>query len=265
MNGKMPEEVRQKISEALQKHHKEKKIKKNILKCFKVGISILLLILVIGSISYYFQLRLNEVKKENQLLKRKLETIQFFTEDIILYQKIEDIWFQRGKGIDYEMLKRLTRITYRYVQKYEETLGLTYQLIFAWLELESGKKTKEGWIYQANAISPAGAIGLTQIMPYIGRKQLKKVFGLEGLSYKEVKEFLLKPDYNLICGLELLIEYQREFMSLGFASRTDWKLALSKYFWDRKNLERLLTAWNSKTQKASLSYAITVEEKMRKF
>jgi len=197
-----------------------------------------------------------------QTLERHMLNIEFVAEDLTLYQTIEGILFNKTREYSDDIeVRKIANIIYRYHKKYgtagEIPLGLDYSLIFALIEQESN--------FISYAESTAGALGFVQLMPHMMSKQLEKHFSLSGLSYAEMREYAFTADVNLVCGLELLIEYQRDFISYGHASAKDWKLALSFYNWSPQAVYQLITASKRNEPKGSLKYAIEVEKLREKY
>lgn len=194
-------------------------------------------------------------------LVNKVESLQFVSENLMLYQTIEDFMFERGREyMNDEDIRICARIVYRYHMKFGTDgtipIGLDYNRILAWIETESS--------FNPEAESVAGAIGLTQQMPYTAQEGLEKYLEII-VPVAEAVILAKKPDVNLILGLERLIEYQRRFMGMGHASPTDWKLTFSLYNWSRKSVVALMSAKSKKTDKASLKYALDIERKLLKY
>ena len=204
----------------------------------------------------------HELKTKLQTLERHMLNIEFVAEDLRLYQTIEGILFNKTREYSDDIeIRKIANIIYRYHKKYGTTgeipLGLDYSLIFALIEVESN--------FISYAESTAGALGFVQLMPHMMSKQLDKYYALSGLSYAEMREYAFNAEINLVCGLELLIEYQRDFISYGHASAKDWKLALSFYNWSPQAVYQLITASKKNEPKGSLKYAIEVEKRREKY
>lgn len=226
-----------------------------------------ILALVFGGIVLYvvgsFRQAAVNINIEGQVrgLVNKVESLQFVSENLMLYQTIEDHMFEQGREyMNDEDIRICTRIIYRYHMKFGTDgtvpIGLDYNRILAWIETESS--------FNPKVESVAGAIGLTQQMPFTAQEGLEKYLEIV-VPVSEAMIIAGKPDVNLILGLERLIEYQRRFIGMGHASPTDWKLAFSLYNWSRKSVVALMSAKSKKTDKASLKYALDIERKMLKY
>ncbi|MBA7667907.1 hypothetical protein ES703_76008 [subsurface metagenome] len=194
-------------------------------------------------------------------LVNKVESLQFVSENLMLYQTIEDHMFEQGREyMNDEDIRTCVRIVYRYHMKFGTDgtipIGLDYNRILAWIETESS--------FNPKAESVAGAIGLTQQMPFTAQEGLEKYLEIV-VPVAEAMIIAEKPDVNLILGLERLIEYQRRFIGMGHASPTDWKLTFSLYNWSRKSVVALMSAKSKKTDKASLKYALDIERRMQAY
>jgi len=225
-----------------------------------------ILVLVLGGIVLHivgaFRQAVVNMDTESQIrgLVNKVESLQFVSENLMLYQTIEDYMFECGREyMSDEDIRTCTRIVYRYHMKFGTDgtvpIGLDYNRILAWIEIESS--------FNPEAKSVAGAIGLTQQMPYTAQEGLERYLEII-VPVTEAMIIAKKPDVNLILGLERLVEYQRRFMGMGHASPTDWKLAFSLYNWSRASVVALMSARSKKTDKASLKYALDIETKMQK-
>lgn len=226
-----------------------------------------ILVLVLGGIVLHivgvFRQAVVNMDMESEIrgLVNKVESLQFVSENLMLYQTIEDYMFENARDhMNDEDIRTCTRIVYRYHMKFGTDgtvpIGLDYNRILAWIETESS--------FDPKAESIAGAIGLTQQMPYTAQEGLEKYLEII-VPVSEAMIIAKKPDVNLILGLERLVEYQRRFIGMGHASPTDWKLAFSLYNWSRKSVVALMSAKSKKTDKASLKYALDIERKMQKY
>ena len=226
-----------------------------------------ILVLVLGGIVLHivgaFRQAVVNLDTESKIrgLVNKVESLQFVSENLMLYQTIEDYMFECGREyMSDEDIRICTRIVYRYHMKFGTDgtipIGLNYNRILAWIEIESS--------FDPEAESVAGAIGLTQQMPFTAQEGLEKYMNVK-VSIEKTKEMAMRPEVNLILGLERLIEYQRRFMGMGHASPTDWKLTFSLYNWSRASVFALMSAKSKKTDKASLKYALDIEKRMQKY
>lgn len=227
----------------------------------------ILLVLIFGSIFMHIvgavrQAAVNiDIESQVRGLVNKVESLRFVSENLMLYQTIEDHMFEQGREyMNDEDIRVCTRIIYRYHMKFGTDgtvpIGLDYNRILAWIETESN--------FNPKAESVAGAIGLTQQMPFTAQEGLEKYLEIV-VPVAEAMIIAEEPDVNLILGLERLIEYQRRFIGMGHASPTDWKLTFSLYNWSRKSVVALMSAKSKKTDKASLKYALDIERKMQKY
>lgn len=225
-----------------------------------------ILVLVLGGIVLHivgaFRQAVVNMDTESQIrgLVNKVESLRFVSENLMLYQTIEDYMFENARDyMNDEDIRTCTRIVYRYHMKFGTDgtipIGLDYNRILAWIEIESS--------FNPEAESVAGAIGLTQQMPFTAQEGLEKYLEII-VPVAEAMIIAKKPDVNLILGLERLVEYQRRFVGMGHASPTDWKLAFSLYNWSRASVVALMSARSKKTDKASLKYALAIETKMQK-
>jgi len=228
--------------------------------CFLVSLILFSVYLIVFQSKQTSRIK-SDLSNKISTLERQLSDMEFLSEKMILLQLIEDVVFENAKHLNKKESVEVSRIIYRYHSKYSENgdipIGLDYSLILAVIEYESD--------FNPKAVSPAGALGLMQIMPYMMRKQLKEHFNLDGLSRQQLTEFAFKPDVNLICGIELLIEYQLAFMEGGHASPSDWKIAASLYNWTAEAVQKLITAREKGTPKASLKYATEIEKRRKKY
>jgi len=226
-----------------------------------------ILVLVLGGIVLHivgaFRQAVVNMDTESQIqgLVNAVESLQFVSENLMLYQIIEDYMFECGREyMSDKDIRICTRIVYRYHMKFGTDgtvpIGLDYNRILAWIETESS--------FDPKAESVAGAIGLTQQMPFTAQEGLEKYLEIV-VPVAEAKKLAKKPDVNLILGLERLIEYQRRFIGMGHASPTDWKLTFSLYNWSRASVSALMSAKSKKTDKASLKYALDIERKLLKY
>jgi len=224
-----------------------------------------ILVLVFGGIVLHivgaFRQAVVNMDTESQIrgLVNKVESLQFVSENLMLYQTIEDHMFEQGrKYMSDKDVRICTRIVYRYHMKFGTDgtipIGLDFNRILAWIEIESS--------FNPEAESVVGAIGLTQQMPYTAQEGLEKYLKII-VPVAEAVILAKKPDVNLILGLERLVEYQRRFIGMGHASPTDWKLAFSLYNWSRKAVFALMSAKSKKTDKASLKYALDIERRLQ--
>jgi len=223
---------------------------------------LILTLIVASSVAVGVQgVRIEGFKGQIYNLEKKLEGLNLIHEEILLYKSIEDSLFsQAGVFMKDEKVRILARIVFRYHHKYGTNgtvpIGLDWQRILSWVEVESA--------FDPKAESSAGALGLTQQMPFTAQEGLEKYMNVK-VSIEKTKEMALRPEVNLVLGLERLVEYQQRFMELGHASPSDWKLAFSLYLWSKESFEALLVSDESKTPKASLKYAMDIEEKMKKY
>ena len=207
----------------------------------------------------------NEVKRlSNEIvdIKNEVSTFQNVSNDILLYKNIQDIWFDYGaEYMSDKVLRDLSLITYRYHKKYgtdgEIPIGLDYGLIFAVVAIESG--------FDPLIESYAGATGLMQIMPITGVDWLSRYFDMDGLTFKQVGDYLDDPLWNFRIGLEGLVGHQQRFINMGVANSGDWKLALSIYNWSTEAVYNLMNAYKGGDSKASLRYALSIEKRMKEF
>ncbi len=204
----------------------------------------------------------NKLEQSTTKIENEIQALKNVSDEIVLYKHIEDIWFEKGRDfIDDITLRELSLITYRYSKKHgskgEIPLGLDYWKIFAWIDLESG--------FDPDAISYAGAMGLTQQMYITAIDSLDRYFGLSGLTKGQILVYAYNPLWNFRMGLERLIDYQQKFITAGVASTEDWKLTFSLYNWSTKAVSSLMEASKKGTPKASLKYALSIERKMKDF
>lgn len=210
----------------------------------------------------YLQNQRSVLMDELVLLKSEVQALHNVSNEILLYKRIEDQWFENGsEHMDQQTLRELSFITYKYHQKYGTTgdipIGLDYWRILAWVDIESR--------FSPEAESYAGAIGLTQHMFITGVDGLDRYFDLDGLSREQVLTYLYDPVWSLRLGLERLVDYQTSFIASGIASDSDWKLTFSLYNWSTQAVSNLMTAIEGGTPKASLKYALDVEKRMQTY
>jgi len=231
-----------------------------------MGILVVLFFLLIFAslLCFYFvSHRLEGLEEKNNNLVTKIESFKEVSDDIMLYQVIEDIWFSKaGEYLSHQEIRDLSVKTYKYHKEYGSSgttypLGLDYWKIFSVIEVESG--------FNPMAESYVGAIGLMQVMPLTATGVLEKNFNMPGLSREEVISYLKDPVMNFMIGVNCLITLQRRFIAFGVASKDDWKLALSRYNWGTRAVSSLMEAYDKGTPKASLRYALSVEKKYGEF
>lgn len=244
---------------------RKEKAKRDVKKMFRLkfingvlAATVVFLILVILFLVAYEHGRITETQKIQKEQRQQISGLEFVAQDLLLYQKIEDILLTTSK----EHMTRdeaidCARTVYKYHKDYGNTLGLTYGRILAVIDIESR--------FDPKAKSSAGALGLMQIMPSNLQYLLKKCFGLSGLTLKQRIAYAKDPNMNLIMGLELLIELQLGYMSADKANKGDWKLAHSRYNWSKKSVEALEGSKYKTEPKASLSYALEVEGKIKAY
>ena len=224
-----------------------------------------LLVVVFGGIAMHIVDALRQdavnINIEGQVrsLVNKVESLRFVSENLVLYQTIEDHMFEQGR--EYMNDEDTTNSWYIYQSEKYGTdgtvpIGLDYNRILAWIETESS--------FNPKAESVAGAIGLTQQMPFTAQEGLEKYLEIV-VPVAEAMIIAEEPDVNLILGLERLVEYQRRFIGMGHASPPDWKLTFSLYNWSRKSVAALMTAESKGTDKASLKYALDIERRMQNY
>jgi len=231
-----------------------------MIKTLLVFIVVFMFILATVLVNHSSRLTSNEKKIVET--DKKVKGLEFVTDEIVLYQTIEEYLWRNQIGMNYEEVTECTRIIYQYhkrygIDGYVNPIGLNYDMILAMIDYES--------LFNKEAVSPAGALGLMQLMPFMMRQQMKKIFEKEDISDKDLIEFAFTPRLNLVCGLELMVKYQLMFMSDNHASPTDWKLALSYYNWSAEAVAQMMKAMGKDEPKASLNYAIEVEKRMRKY
>jgi len=197
-----------------------------------------------------------------ETLGRRVTSLEVVSADYIVLQTIEQHLFDGGKTfMTSEQISSCASVIFRYHKRYgthgEDPLGMDYDLILAWIKVESN--------FDPKAVSSAGAIGLTQQMPVTAQDGLVRYMGEQVLSKDEVKKKALDPEINLILGLERLVEYQKTFMARGHASVSDWKLTLSLYNWSVQAVNSLINSHKGDTPKASLKYALDVEGARKEF
>lgn len=210
----------------------------------------------------YFTGRIQANEEQTIKLQVDLENVRILSSELLLYQIIEDHMIKEGqKYMNHDECIACSRIIYRYHKKYgtegEIPIGLDYALILAWIDMESS--------FNPQAESYAGAIGLTQQMPLTARDGFIRYLDQPNLTMEQVVDHAKKPTISLILGLDRLVEYQLGFMATGHASALDWKLSLSLYNWSTKAVSELIQARKKRTPKASLKYAIDIEERMKKY
>jgi len=186
---------------------------------------------------------------------------RFLSEDLMLYQDAEAYLFEYGrKHMTDEEIRMCARIIYRFVKMYGTNgsipIGLDLARILSWIDAESG--------FNPDAKSYAGAIGLTQQMPITAKDGIKRYLGRD-VTITQAVEFAKVPHQNLILGLERLVDYQQQFIEVGHASPSDWKLTFSLYQWSIQSYSNLISAGDKDIPKASLKYALDIEKRMSKF
>lgn len=196
-----------------------------------------------------------------EVLKSEQVMYRFVSEDLMLYQDAEMYLFEGGrKYMTDEEIRMCARIIYRFVKMYGTNgnipIGLDLERVLSWIDVESG--------FNPRIESYAGAIGLTQQMPITAKDSLKRYLGRD-VSIKQAVEFAKVPHQNLILGLERLVDYQQQFIEIGHASPSDWKLTFSLYQWSIQAYSNLVSADDKNIPKASLKYAINIEKRMSKF
>lgn len=82
--------------------------------------------------------------------------------------------------------------------------------------------------FRADAVSPKGAVGLMQILPFVARSLAEDV----GVSVEEIDAGLTDPVLNLRLGTHYLMELKEAF--------GDWRLALVAYNWGPSEIRRRL-------------------------
>lgn len=216
-----------------------------------------------GVVSYFGEQNYKRVMDKRVFqVEDSVKDIQFVTTELLLYQTIEDYIIKKGsKYMSHGECTACARIIYRYHQKYGTEgiipIGLDYDLILALIDTESS--------FNPEAKSYAGAIGLTQQMPFTARDGFARYLDQPNLPMEKVIEYAKISTTSLILGLERLIEYQLGFMAAGHASSSDWKLSLSLYNWSTQAVSNLIQADYKSTPKASLKYAINIEKKRREY
>jgi len=236
-------------------------MKKSSLVAFNVALCVCFIGL--GVLSYAIIQERAQRKVEYVKIMGNVESFKTVSNEVLLYKKILDIWFENGREyMDDDTLRNLALLTYTYHQKYngetgEIPIGLEYWKIFAWIDVESN--------FDPTVESYAGAMGLTQHMYITAIDGLDRYFGLKGLSKKQVLEYVDDPIWNFRLGIRRLVDYQLKFIAGGVASKDDWKLTFSLYQWSTMAVSNLMVAVNSDTPKASLKYAISIEKKLKEF
>lgn len=92
------------------------------------------------------------------------------------------------------------------VEQYAKRYGIPLSLAHALIGQESGGR--------ADAVSPAGATGLTQVMP-------STAAGMYGISEAEARRRLRDPNFALDAGFKYLAQQKKDFGT--------WRLALAAY------------------------------------
>lgn len=190
-------------------------------------------------------------------LTKRIDGIEFVAEDLFLYQKIEDILITEGKEkLSADEIGICVKIIYRYHKKYANILGLDYARILAVVNIESK--------FNPKAVSHVGAIGLMQILPSTGKRLLSDYFNLNGLTMKQIKEYLFDSEYSLILGLELLLQHQQDYLVEDKANKKNWTLAHSRYNWSHRSV-LALEKGTKEDPKASLAYALEIEKIIKRY
>lgn len=194
-------------------------------------------------------------------LDNEQQKYRFLSEDLMLYQDAEAYLFEHGrKYMTDEEIRTCARVIYRFVKMYGSEgaipIGLDLERVLAWVDAESG--------FNPNAVSYAGAIGLTQQMPITAKDGIKRYLGRD-VTVQQAIVFAKVPHQNLLLGLERLVDYQQQFIEIGHASLSDWKLTFSLYQWSIQSYSNLISAGDKDIPKASLKYALDIEKRMSKF
>lgn len=222
-----------------------------------IGAMVVIIVFLIGYGVYQIY-NYRNLGERFRTIERWKEKIEFVADDFMLLEKIENIL--REKAVDKmtgDEIMDVARVVLRFHQRYGDNIGLTASRILAMMDKESK--------FNPRAKSPAGALGLVQIMPYNFPRLLKDYYHLEGLSKKQLEELIYKPDVNLTCGLRYLMELQTGYVSDGKASENDYTMSHTRYCWSHESVEALDKSMSKNEPKASLNYANDIKQLMQEY
>jgi len=176
----------------------------------------------IKKISEYVE-RAEKIQNENNNLIK----------DVFIYKSIDlcfrDLIKDYKKKYSSEGIKSCIRTIMIADEKYSKK-GLDAPLILAWLEKESGGNPE--------AVSYAGAMGLTQLMDF----NAKKLFLTMGCTYNQ-KKLIFRPDVNLEGGIHYINDLMNLWENKGIHNKILILFySLHSYKWGIRNTFQLFNS-----------------------